>query len=388
MDNDLINPDNYEDVANNVLLNEGNQILFYPNYKKLDSCDSIKSDDLYFHQNSSVSNHNLDNLSNYKEAESIDNYNDGFKRLLSVNNDEDELTSEKGYDNPNMTPSNLYGLNKSVNIVTDDDSVVVFLEEPKCQPKDKINDEKNKPIENKKIRGKRGPYKKKAKPITKTKTYDKCFPFSTGKGLLSDDANGNKLKQYINAIFRINVYQTDSNGNKKKEKKQRKFKPDDIIKKIKVRFHKKIKNIINENLKKAGSAELFSFLPQYFLSNISKKFNNQYMNTTYGELLSINFSEFQDEYANKTCDKNQYEKNKKTLEYLEKNPEISKMSGFDEVKKMKYRDIFRAYFASAEFEESIETLKEENENAEYIQEYFLLAKNYVEYFMNIEDNVY
>jgi hypothetical protein len=113
------------------------------------------------------------------------------------------------------------------------------------------------------------------------------------------------------------------------------------------------------------------------------------MNKTYEELLSINFSEFQKEYPNKSCDNNQYIKNKKTLEYLKKNPEISKISGFDIVKKMKYKDIFKAYFASAEFEKSIETLKEEeNENAEYIQEYFILAKNYIEYFMNVDDNVY
>ena len=32
------------------------------------------------------------------------------------------------------------------------------------------------------------------------------------------------------------------------------------------------KNIINENLKKAGSNELFSFIPQFFIGNISKKF--------------------------------------------------------------------------------------------------------------------
>ena len=50
---------------------------------------------------------------------------------------------------------------------------------------------------------------------------------------------------------------------------------------------------------------------------------------------------------------------------------------------MKYRDIFKAYFSSAEFEESIAILKdEENESAEYIQEYFILAKNYIDYFIN------
>ena len=106
---------------------------------------------------------------------------------------------------------------------------------------------------------------------------------------------------------------------------------------------------------------------------------------TYEELLKINFSELQDKYPNKDCDNSQYGKNKKTLEYLEKNPTISEISGFDKVKKMKYKDIFKAYFSSAEFEESIETLKEEDESAEYIQEYFILAKNYIDYFINIDN---
>jgi hypothetical protein len=343
-----------------------------------------------------------------------------FKRLFqSENNDEEDLISQKDdgelvleeYNNePNFNHDDIKTFNFSgINPLIDDDVAIIPETDYKCDCSlkgitkimdiettmnqiTKIEKPKEIPIEmpkkKKQIRSKRGPYRKKQKLIIQTKTDDKCFPFSKGNGLLSDDANDNKLKQYMNTIFRINTYVTDLNGNKKKEKKQRKFKPDDIRKKIKVRFHKKIKNIINENLKKAGSIELFSFLPQYFISNISKKLNNQYMNMTYEELLSINFSEFQKEYPNKSCDNNQYLKNKMTLEYLKKNPEISKISGFDIVKKMKYKDIFKAYLASAEFEQSIETLKNENENAEYIQEYFILAKNYIEYFMSVDDNVY
>ena len=173
---------------------------------------------------------------------------------------------------------------------------------------------------------------------------------------------------------------TTEEGSKKKEKKARKFKPDDIRKKIKVRFHKKIKNIINENLKKAGSNELISFLPQFFIGNIAKKFNKQYFNTTLEDLLKIDFSTFQEKYFNKECDKKQFDKNMKTLEYLEKNPKISKISGFDIVKKMKYRDILKAYFSSHEFEISVKQLEEEKETEEYIQEYIYLAKNYIEYF--------
>ena len=428
LDDDIIFPNHDEGLSNNILYNKETifRNTFYPCYKKLESWNSVKSNDIYFHKESSVSNHDINNKpNNFKDIDSIDDDMNFFKRpFQSENNDEedlisqnddDELVVEKYNNEPKFNPDNIKTTNFSgIMPLIDDDVAIIREKDGKCdcslneiqevmdiettinqitkiekpieKPKEKIIEM---PKKKKQIRGKRGPYRKKQKVIIETETDDECFPFSTGNGLLSEDANDNKLKQYMNIIFRINTYVTESNGNKKKEKKQRKFKPDDIRKKIKVRFHKKIKNIINENLKKAGSTELFSFLPQYFISNISKKFNNQYMNKTYEELLSINFSEFQKEYPNKSCDNNQYIKNKKTLEYLKKNPEISKISGFDIVKKMKYKDIFKAYFASAEFEKSIETLKEEeNENAEYIQEYFILAKNYIEYFMNVDDNVY
>ena len=397
-DDDIICPEDNEYFKNDFIYHKENvyqNILCSP-FQRLDSCNSIKSNDLYYH--SSVSNQNMDNISKNKEAiEPIDNYAYNFQNLLSSEEDCHQIIGDDVNDNnfnkSNYNPNNSIDLNKITCLPNEDIAIIVG------QTNKEIKGDTNtiietigevtpsiKPKEGKKSRGKRGPYKKKPKPIIETETNDYCFPFKSGKCLLSDDASDNKLKQYMNTIFRTNTYVTDSNGNKKKEKKQRKFKPDDIRKKIKVRFHKKIKNIINENLKKAGSTELFGFLPQYFISNIAKKFNNQFMNMTYEQLLKINFSELQDDYPNKACDNKQYEKNKNTLEYLEKNPEISKISGFDKVKKMKYRDIFKAYFSSAEFEESITILKEEeNESAEYIQEYFILAKNYIDYFINIDD---
>ena len=397
-DDDIICPEDNEYFKNDFIYHKENvyqNILCSP-FQRLDSCNSIKSNDLYYH--SSVSNQNMDNISKNKEAiEPIDNYACNFQNLLSSEEDCHQIIDDDANDNnfnkSNYNPNNSIDLNKITCLPNEDIAIIVGHENKEIKGDTNTLIEtigevtpSIKPKEGKKSRGKRGPYKKKPKPIIETETNDYCFPFKSGKCLLSDDASDNKLKQYMNTIFRTNTYVTDSNGNKKKEKKQRKFKPDDIRKKIKVRFHKKIKNIINENLKKAGSTELFGFLPQYFISNIAKKFNNQFMNMTYEQLLKINFSELQDDYPNKACDNKQYEKNKNTLEYLDKNPEISKISGFDKVKKMKYRDIFKAYFSSAEFEESIEILKEEeNESAEYIQEYFILAKNYIDYFINIDD---
>ena len=60
-------------------------------------------------------------------------------------------------------------------------------------------------------RGKRGPYKKKKPLIIETDIEDKCFPFISGKGLLSEEENGNKVNQYMNSNpFRTNKYITDS----------------------------------------------------------------------------------------------------------------------------------------------------------------------------------
>ena len=302
-DDDIICPEDNEYFKNDFIYHKENvyqNILCSP-FQRLDSCNSIKSNDLYYH--SSVSNQNMDNISKNKEAiEPIDNYAYNFQNLLSSEEDCHQIIGDDVNDNnfnkSNYNPNNSIDLNKITCLPDEDIAIIVG------QTNKEIKGDTNtiietigevtpsiKPKEGKKSRGKRGPYKKKPKPIIETETNDYCFPFKSGKCLLSDDASDNKLKQYMNTIFRTNTYVTDSNGNKKKEKKQRKFKPDDIRKKIKVRFHKKIKNIINENLKKAGSTELFGFLPQYFISNIAKKFNNQFMNMTYEQLLKINFSE-------------------------------------------------------------------------------------------------
>ena len=238
---------------------------------------------------------------------------------------------------------------------------------------------------------KRGPYKTKNKVLVKEKFEDKCFPFTKGKGLINlidntgnifDKSNVIKLdeKNIFNYTFKINRYFKDSKGKIKKLKKRRKYKPDNIRKKIKLNFHKILKNIINENLKKVGSEGLFSFLPQTFLANISKKFNNKYMNSTYEDLLAIDFTQIKAKGINLDIEQKHYNKNIDVLNYLENNPEIAKNSGFDRIKKMKYKDILEAYFMSKEFENTIVKLKNKREVDEYIETYIFLAKNYINYF--------
>ena len=189
----------------------------------------------------------------------------------------------------------------------------------------------------------------------------------------------NSLKKYMKRVKR----------KKEKMRKKRKFKPDDIRKKIKSRFHKTIKNIINENLKKAGSKELFDFLPQSFICNITKEKNKGVMNMTYKQILETDFTKEITKLNNhqKKIDLKKFENNLKVLNYLKNNPTISINSGFEIFSKMTYADILREYFVSSEFDESIIKLKLEEDNDDYINEYILKAKTYVDFFCcdNSED---
>jgi hypothetical protein len=197
--------------------------------------------------------------------------------------------------------------------------------------------------------------------------------------------NKNKFK-----ICHIEYKKTEKDGNDKKDKiitnrlkHRRKYKPDDIRKKIKSRFHKSIKNIINENLRKAGSKKLFTCLPQVFITSIARQTNRYVLNMSFREILQKNFVDELDEkkYKNKKIDLAKYKKNLSVLEYLDNNPEICKNSGFDIISKMKYCDLLEEYFKSNEFERAIFKLKEENEDEDYIKEYIIKSKNYVKFFM-------
>ena len=80
------------------------------------------------------------------------------------------------------------------------------------------------------------------------------------------------------------------------------------------------------------------------------------------------------------ADYKNYLTNKNTVKYLQENNVVSINSGFDLLKNMKYKDIFRAYLSSKHFENSIMELKSKNEDKYYIQEYIRLSKNFLEYF--------
>ena len=290
----------------------------------------------------------------------------------------------------------------------------------------KKNNNKEKKQENPMIL-KRGPYKKKNKNMEQLSFDDKCFPFKTGKGIinittkynndfleplenkdittidladektdktnelliLNNKLNGKNVVQgtenelYLMKFLTKKYYISES-GRRKRIKKKRKYKSDIIRKKIKSRFHKALKYIINDNLKKVGSKLLFDCLPQCFIGNTNKQLNSKCLDLTYKELFLSDFGNNLANYRHTTMDVPKHSKNIKVLQYLENNPDICQKSGFHIIQNLKYKELLEKYFLSAEFEESLSQLKKENEDEDYIQSYIYRAKNYVDFFSNIE----
>ena len=174
-DDDIICPEDNEYFKNDFIYHKENayqNILCSP-FQRLDSCNSIKSNVLYYH--SSVSNQNMDNISKNKEAiEPIDNYAYNFQNLLSSEEDCHQIIGDDVNDNnfnkSNYNPNNSIDLNK-INCLPNEDIAIIVGQKDK-----EIKGDTNtiietigevtpsiKPKEGKKSRGKRRPYKKKNK---------------------------------------------------------------------------------------------------------------------------------------------------------------------------------------------------------------------------------
>lgn len=205
--------------------------------------------------------------------------------------------------------------------------------------------------------------------------------------LLQIQENENENKTCNTKKFKVE--KSKKTKKKVKEKKKRKDKPDDVRKKVKSRFLKSTKNRINEMLKSAKSKEFFNFLPQCFICDISKKKNRPIINMKYKDLMAQNFIKDDDEMdgPNKTMlqkkrktDKKKFDNNVKVLKYLEKNSDICKKSQFNVIGNMTFKEIFKEYLKSDEFEKEIEILKNENNDEKYIKDYIIKAFGYINYF--------
>ena len=213
--------------------------------------------------------------------------------------------------------------------------------------------------------------------------FENCFNiFNDGeydnysKRMIKEAMNENKKKS--NNLFVVkNVKYPKIIQKELKTITKRKYYSDLIRKKIKARFYKYLKDSINEKLKLAGSIKFFGFIPQSFISNISKEYNLSFLNLTFEDFLSQNLC-IGKENKKSTLDK--YHHNLSVLEYLKNNKEISRKSNFNNIKNMKLYEIYDEYLNSKEFKMDISRLKQQKETDKYIKKYIIRAINLIDYF--------
>ena len=214
------------------------------------------------------------------------------------------------------------------------------------------------------------------------------------------ELSSNEDKEYLISTFPFDVLEEDERKERLKRKPRfrtqeeltikRKDKEDDIRKKTKSSFHKILLTTINELLKLAGSIFTFESFPQNFITDITLQTNHEVMELTYEELFDYTHDKVVEEnkyelrgykeQANKVAEK-KYEKNKKTLEYLKKNKEISEKSGWERIKNMKYIDLLKAFFNSKKFANSVNELRQK-EDKYYINNYLFFSHTYIDYFQS------
>ena len=146
----------------------------------------------------------------------------------------------------------------------------------------------------------------------------------------------------------------------------RKLKPDSLRKKIKARFHKKLRRIINAKLKEAGSKYFFDSFPQSFITNINIGFNRPLLNITMREL-------FQKTFGFKAKDREKIDYNIKVLKYIEDNPSIKNSNKIMEFLDSTYKEIILKYMEGNYLLEDIERLKQEGEKEDYINRYTFIS---------------
>ena len=195
--------------STNIYTNEEEEaiiknVLTLPFEKKL-SCGSIKQDDIYFIKSASKFSGNIqpENISNKMNsfglmAYDFDNEYDNYFYLNNISSEEpndnslnkiqEEVPYFLGIEKDNQIPKVLND-NEEINI-----QIPLNTKKEKEETPNSI-ETNEKPKEKKLTRGKRGPYKKKPKLITETKTDDECFPFIKGKGILANEINNIQIQQ-------------------------------------------------------------------------------------------------------------------------------------------------------------------------------------------------
>lgn len=216
---------------------------------------------------------------------------------------------------------------------------------------------------------------------------DNITPFFLEELLPLDEEEDSRIDFIFDNSNKIPKY-------KFKTMKPRRRKEDYLRKKAKTCSHKSIISDINNKLKKAGSKHTFEPFPHHFIGDITQKTNYKAMQLTFIELFDfthnnlINDKKYWEKDYNQQAIKvaeNKYNKNKKTLAYLDSNTEISKKSGWEKIKNVKYVDLLNEYFDSNEFEQFVQELSKK-EDEEYIKSFKYFSKTYTQYFLSCGKN--
>ena len=189
---------------------------------------------------------------------------------------------------------------------------------------------------------------------------------------LDDIKNGKKFFSFLD----------ESESPKQPTKKsiniwRRKHNSDNIIKKIKTKYHKILKIQTNKILKNVGSKKFFKNLPQVFITNLKKEEIRSILNKTYKDILTNNFIEWQ-KPGSKGKNNNNYLYNKSVLNYLEKNKKRFKELNYN-MFNMTYSQLYNEYLESVEFEKEIANLTKK-ETLKYTKNYILKANNFINFF--------
>ena len=207
----------------------------------------------------------------------------------------------------------------------------------------------------------------------KRKLFKNLYP---NEFFIFNRGGDNKNKRYIIDQFLENRNKIKSNR-RKDYLKTRKENADNIRKKIKTRFFKTFIGLINQKLEIADSKKIFDLLPQKYVNNIAKGINKVIFDKTFKELFSTNFAGTENEQDSNF---KKYKNNIDTLEYLEKQKDISEKSNYNCYKNLKLYQIFDEYLRSKEFEKDIVNLELEGEKDDYIYNYIKFACNLNNFF--------
>ena len=166
------------------------------------------------------------------------------------------------------------------------------------------------------------------------------------------------------------------NGKRISGRRPRKDNRDNIYRKIKRGFFNiALINMLNLELKNAGSKIFFGKFPQNFVIDITKSRNKKILNMT---LLQI-FKKYELYKIEKGEDLYKYKHNLKMVE----NEEILGNEGIKRILNKTFKELYTEYVNSDEFiNVEIKRLKGNKNDDDYIKRYINLAKNLIKFFSN------